>query len=211
MENTYLKATYFIDCDHPKVVRYATKITAHCNTAKAKIIALFIAVRDGYFYNPYHLDLRPQTLKASNILTRQSAYCIEKAILLCAAIRAVQLPARLHFGDVKNHIAVDRLLEKLQTNVLAFHGCTEVFLENRWIKITPAFNKSLCEKLGVPVLEFDGTNQAIFQQYSNDGTNFMEYLKEYGSYDDLPYARMLLSFKENYPHIQFPDNLILEL
>ncbi|MGB5819163.1 MAG: transglutaminase-like domain-containing protein [Saonia sp.] len=211
MEDTYVKSTYFIDSDHPNIIAYAKDITKSCNTAKEKAIALFRAVRDGYLYDPYYLDLRPQGLVASNILQRRSAYCVEKAVLLCAVIRAVGIPARLNFGNVKNHIAVDRIIEILGTDILVFHGCTEVFLNGFWLKITPAFNKGLCEKLGVPVLDFDGENEAVFQQFSDDGSTFMEYLHDYGSFDDLPYAKMLSSLKDNYPHIHIPEDLVLKL
>ncbi len=209
--NIYLKPTFFIDSDHPEIIAYAQSKITGCTDDTEKVIALFEAVRDGYFYDPYHLDLRPQTLKASNLLTRRSAYCVEKAVLLCAVLRAIQIPARLNFGNVKNHIAVERIVTILKTDVLVFHGCTEVLLNDHWIKITPAFNKSLCEKLGVPVLEFDGINDAVFQQYGNKGDVFMEYLYDYGSFDDMPYGKMLSSLKEHYPHIPLPEDLVLNL
>ncbi len=211
MKTEQLRPTYFLNSEHPEIHAFAQSVTEGYNTEKEKTIALFNAVRDNYLYDPYHLDLRPQTLVASNILGRSSAYCVEKAVLLCALLRTLSIPARLNFGDVKNHIAVDRIVQILKTDVLVFHGCTEVFLEGAWIKLTPAFNKSLCKKLGVPVLEFDGTNDAVFQQYSADGSTFMEYLRDHGSFNDLPYAKMLASFKESYPHIRFPEDLILNL
>lgn len=211
MKTEQLRPTYFLDSDHPEILTFAQSATMGCTTEKEKTTALFNAVRDNYLYDPYHLDLRPQTLVASNILGRSSAYCVEKAVLLCALLRALAIPARLNFGDVKNHIAVDRIVDILKTDVLVFHGCTEVFLDGNWIKLTPAFNKSLCTRLGVPVLEFDGHNDAVFQQYSKDGSTFMEYLCDHGSFDDLPYAKMLAIFKESYPHIHIPDDLILNL
>ncbi len=106
---------------------------------------------------------------------------------------------------------MDKIIKILNTDVLVFHGCTEVFLNNRWFKLTSAFNSALCHKLGVPVLEFDGIKDAVFQQFTADGDVFMEYLKEYGCFDDLPYAKMLSSFKSHYPHIAIPENLVLNL
>lgn len=163
MNATYLEPTYFLDSDHPEIIAYAKSATEHCTTDRERSIALFNSVRDGFFYNPYYLDFRKEALVASTILKKRTAYCIEKAVLLCATLRAVQIPARLNFGNVRNHIAVDRIVEVLGTDVLVFHGCTEVLLDSAWFKITPAFNKSLCEKLGVPVLDFDGHKDAVFQ------------------------------------------------
>lgn len=208
MDTEYLDSTYFMDCEHPDVLEYAQSKTEGCISDTEKTIALFQSVRDGYYYNPYYLDFRKEALVASTILKKRTAYCIEKAVLLCAALRAVGIPSRLNFGNVKNHIAVDRLTEILKTNILVFHGCTEVFLEDRWIKITPAFNKSLCKKLGVPVLDFDGKNEVIFQQYSDDGSVFMEYVHEYGSFADMPYELSLSEINKHYPHIPIPEDQI---
>lgn len=208
MDTDYLDSTYFIDCKHPDVLEYAQSKTEGCVSDTEKAIALFQSVRDGYYYNPYYLDFRKEALVASTILKKRTAYCIEKAVLLCAVLRAVGIPSRLNFGNVKNHIAVDRLTEILKTNILVFHGCTEVFLEDRWIKITPAFNKSLCEKLGVPVLDFDGKNEVIFQQYSDDGSVFMEYVHEYGSFADMPHELSLSEINKHYPHLPIPKDLI---
>jgi len=206
-----LKPTYFIDSDNAAILSYAKNITKDVQNNTAKTIALFKAVRDNYYYDPYQLNLNKEGLVASSILKRKSAYCVEKAILLCALLRALKIPARLNFGNVRNHIAVDKLVDLLETDLLVFHGCTEVLLDNSWYKITPAFNKSLCEKLKVPVLEFNGTSNAIFQQYGNEGQRFMEYVHEYGSFDDMPYTLFINELKKHYTHIQFPENLHLNL
>ncbi|WP_411030940.1 transglutaminase-like domain-containing protein [Spongiimicrobium sp. 3-5] len=208
MDAVYLEPTYFIDSDHPRIIAFSEAITKDRITEREKVIALFNAVRDGLFYNPYYLDFRKEALVASAICNKRTAYCIEKAILLCACLRATKIPARLNFGNVRNHIAVDRLTEVLKTDVLVFHGCTEVFLDDKWIKITPAFNKSLCNKLDVPVLEFDGYTDAVFQQFDNDGRTFMEYLHSYGSFADMPYELSLSEITKHYPHLPIPDNLI---
>lgn len=207
MDTKYLNSTYFIDKDHPGIVEYSHSITQNCSSRKECAITLFETVRDGYFYNPYYLDFRKEALVASHILKKRTAYCIEKAILLCASLRALNIPARLNFANVKNHIAVDKIIEIFKTDILVFHGCTEVFLDEKWIKITPAFNKSLCIKLGVPVLEFDGENDAIFQQYDDKNT-LIEYVHEYGSFTDMPYDLSLVEIKKHYPHIPIPSNLI---
>lgn len=207
----YLASQYFIDSKHPDVLEKARSIASPFSSQKEKTIAIFNAVRDGYHYNPYHLDLRKDSLKASHILHKESAYCVEKAILLAALLRAEGIICRLHFGDVTNHIATEKITTILKTNRLVFHACTEVFINDKWIKITPAFNKELCEKIGVPVLEFDGEHDAVFQSYDNKNNLFMEYLSEYGTFEDLPYELYLNQIEKNYPHISFPESKILNL
>jgi transglutaminase-like putative cysteine protease len=145
--------------------------------------------------------LTKEGLKASNLLTRNHGYCVEKAILYAAVLRYVNIPSRLFFGNVRNHIATERLEAILKSNVLVFHGCTEVFLNEKWVKATPAFNLSLCQKLNVEALEFDGTENSLFQQYDKNGNLFMEYLHEYGSFDDLPFDLYLSELKKHYSHL----------
>jgi transglutaminase-like putative cysteine protease len=196
-----LKPTQYLDFDHESVKAFAHKYTHESQTDIEKASALFYAVRDGFFYNPYHLDLTHNGLKASNLVQRKQGYCVEKAVLLAATARCVGIPSRLFFGNVRNHIATGRLEEILQSNVLIFHGGAELFLSEKWVKLTPAFNKQLCHKLGVAPLEFDGSSDVLFQQYSNNGSQFMEYLEEYGSFEDLPFNLYISELKRHYGHI----------
>lgn len=197
----YLKATEFLDYNDPLIQQFAGKYTSIHQTDTAKAIALFIAVRDSFYYNPYQLNLTRQGLKASDLAGRNYGYCVEKAVLLAAAVRYCGIPSRLFFGNVRNHIATEKLETILKTNVLVFHGSTELYLNERWVKVTPAFNKSLCEKLNVEPLEFDGTTDTLFQQYDKSGNVFMEYMDEYGSFDDMPFELYLSELKKHYGHL----------
>ena len=118
--------------------------------------------------------------------------------------------ARLHLGKVKNHIAVERLTEKFGSNELTPHGMVNVYLKDKWLKMSPAFNKSLCTKLNVQPLEFDGENNSFLQQYNSDGTRFMEYIDDYGHFEDVPLDFMERNIKEHYPHIFDTDESIKE-
>ncbi len=198
----YLKPTYFLDFDNETVADFAKKHTANCATVREKAVALYYAVREGFYYNPYDLNFNKEGMKASNLLTRKHGYCVEKAVLLAACARAVGVQSRLSFYDVKNHIATDRLCEILGSNVLVFHGAAELFVDGKWLKTTPAFNASLCAKLNVAPLEFDGTADSIFQEYTTTGDKkFMEYLKDYGNFDDIPYDFFIATLQKAYPQL----------
>ena len=197
----YLQPTEFLDYDAPEVRAFAGEKSSGARDEKEKAIALYYAVRDGFQYNPYVLDLRREGLRASDLLTRTRGYCVEKAVLLAASARAVGVPSRLSFYIVRNHIATEKLEKALQKNYLVFHGAAELYLDGRWLKTTPAFNQSLCRYLGVDPLEFDGTRDSIFQEYDHRGHVFMEYLHEYGAFSDLPYELYLAELAEHYPHI----------
>ncbi len=197
----YLEPTEFLNFDDATVRDFAELHTDGVKTATEKAVKLYYAVRDGFQYDPYVLDLRREGLQASTLLTKTRGYCVEKAILLAAAARSAGVPSRLSFYIVRNHIATDRLEKILERNFLVFHGAAEMFLDGKWLKTTPAFNKRLCDLLGVEPLEFDGTQDSIFQAYDRSGNIFMEYLHEYGAFGDMPYELYIDELKKHYPHI----------
>ncbi len=121
--------------------------------------------------------------------------------MLAACARVVGIPSRLGFANVRNHIGTSKLEEFLKTDLLVFHGYCELHLEGKWVKATPAFNRQLCRRLGVPPLEFDGQSDSIFQQYTPDGDCFMEYLHDYGQFADVPRELFIHELKKYYAHI----------
>jgi transglutaminase-like putative cysteine protease len=195
----YLNATRFINSDEKEIQELAKSLVNESDSDKEKAIKLFYYVRDAFRYNPYSITYK---MKATDILHKKSAHCVDKACLLAALGRAVGIPSRLGFGTVKNHIGTARLEEIIGTNVLAFHGYSEFFLDGKWVKATPAFNKGLCELLGVIPLEFDGKTDCLFQQYGADGeSQFMEYLADYGQFDDIPIDLFIKTMQEHYPQV----------
>lgn len=197
----FLKPTEFLDSDHVSVREYAERNTREASSDVERAVQLYYAVRDGFQYDPYVLDLRRQAMKASVLLTKTRGYCVEKALLLAAAARAVGIPSRLSFYIVRNHIATERLAKALEKDYLVFHGAAEMYLDRKWVKATPAFNKRLCDFLGVDPIEFDGKSDAIFQEYDRAGNVFMEYLHDYGAFDDMPYQMFLDELDKHYPHL----------
>jgi len=198
----YLLPTYFVDSDHPDVIAYAKSIVGEEADPLRQAILLYKAVRDDFKYNPYNINLNHFQLKASTLLNRSSkqGYCTEKSCLYNAVLRVVGIPSRFHFFNVRNHIGVEKYYELLQTDVLAYHACSEVFLNGKWVKATPAFNKELCMKTGVEVLEFDGVNDSIFQEYAPEGGVFMEYLADHGTCHDVPHDMFVKALHDHYPH-----------
>ena len=197
----YLRATEFIDCDHSDVRGFAARNTTSGQTDIEKAVRLFYAVRDGFQYDPYLLDLRRESVRASTLLTKPRGYCVEKALLLAASARVVSIPSRLRFYIVRNHVATERLAKALEKDYLVFHGAAEMYLNGGWVKTTPAFDRRLCDFLGVDPIEFDGTGDAIFQEYDRDGNIFMEYLHDYGAFSDMPYELYLDELDKHYPHL----------
>jgi transglutaminase-like putative cysteine protease len=191
----------FVDSDHPDVIAFAEEATAGATTDREKAVALFYAVRDGIRYDPYVISSDgPDAYRASTVLRNKVSYCIPKSVLLCAAARAVGLTARLGFADVRNHLNSPKLRERLGgTDLFVWHGYTEFLLEGRWVKVTSAFNIELCDRFGVLPLEFDGEHDALLHPFTADGRHHMEYVRERGSFDDLPLDEILEEFRVTYP------------
>jgi transglutaminase-like putative cysteine protease len=195
----HLRPTDFLDADHALVMDFARGVTIGRTGAVDQATALYYAVRDGIRYDPWHIDLRPDAMRASSVLARGSGFCVSKAVLLAAAGRALGIPSRLGFADVRNHLTTERMRRAMGTDLFVFHGYTEFHLEGRWVKATPAFNRTLCERLGVAPLEFDGQHDSLFQQADRQGHRYMEYVRDRGAYDDLPLGEIRDAFGEHYP------------
>ncbi len=118
---------------------------------------------------------------------------------MIALLRAVAVPARLCLSKVRNHIAAERMTKAFGTDELTPHGYVEIWINGRWVKATPTFNKELCDKLGVDSLEFDGQNDSIFQEFDKVGGQFMEYLEDYGAFADVPLDFIIGNMRQHYP------------
>jgi transglutaminase-like putative cysteine protease len=197
--DVYLRPTVFIDCDHPAVVAFAKTSAGDAADETGQAVRIFYAVRDQIRYDPYGIDLAEDRFKASVVLAKKSGYCVEKALLLAAAARAVGIPSRLRFANVRNHLTTERLKEIMKTDRFIYHGYAEMFLNGRWVKATPTFNVSLCERFDVKPLDFDGIHDAVFHEFDRKGNRHMEYVYDHGPFADLPYEMILAAFRKHYP------------
>ena len=198
--NQYLSPTYYIDSDVSLIADFAGIAAGDKKTPVEKGVALFYAVRDKIRYDPYRIDLEQrEAFKASVIIAKGYGYCVAKAIVLAAAARALGIPSRLGFADVRNHLSTERLRQLMKTDTFIFHGYTELFLDNYWVKATPTFNLSLCDKFGVNPLEFDGRSDSLLHPYDREGRRHMEYVRDHGHFADVPYEKIVAYFREYYP------------
>lgn len=195
----YLSADSIIDSDNERVKAYAARVVGEGPADSLECaIKLYYAVRDNVLYDPYTISLFPEAYRASVILERGRGFCVQKAALLCALGRACRIPSRLGFATVKNHLASQQLIEYVGSNLFVFHGYTEMLLNGKWVKATPAFNKTLCAKYHVAPLEFNGHEDSIFQPYTADQKLFMEYTEYYGTFASVPMQIMIKTWQEVY-------------
>ncbi|MBT3388320.1 MAG: transglutaminase family protein [Desulfobacula sp.] len=200
----YLSPTYHIDSDHPAVIEFSNKNIKSGEKQIQKAVRLYYAVRDCIRYNPYSMEPYKESMKASSVLSKKYGYCVAKAVLLAACARSQKIPARLGFADVKNHLTTKRLMKLMGTDVYVYHGYTELFLNSKWVKATPAFNLELCDNFNVKPLEFDGTTDSIFHPFDKSGNQHMEYVKDHGTFSDLPWETIMAASKKSYP-LYFED------
>ena len=194
----FLEPTPTIESRHPEIEAFARRACADSEDAVDRAVRLYYAVRDGIRYDPYSLDVSVEGLRATTTLRAGRGWCVAKSILLAAACRAVSIPARLGFADVRNHLSTARMREHMKTDVFFWHGYVSIHLGDRWVRATPAFNVELCQKFHIRPLEFDGRRDSIFHPFDEDGNRHMEYLAQRGEFADVPIDAIAATFLEYY-------------
>jgi transglutaminase-like putative cysteine protease len=206
-----LSPAEFIDSDHERIRSTAEQIAGAIPDPTGKARALYRVVRDQVRYDPYIDYTDTESYRASSVLAKGHGYCVGKASLYAALCRASGIPARLGLADVKNHLATQRLLDAVGTDLFAYHGYVEIMpgdaTAKRWIKVTPTFNESLCRKLGVPPLEFSGEDDALLQPFDASGRAFMSYVVQHGTFFDVPAKFLVAEMSRLYPKLCRPGGL----
>ncbi|MSP51847.1 MAG: transglutaminase family protein [Alphaproteobacteria bacterium] len=197
--DAFLRATPLIQSDDPAIAAFAATIVAGVVEPIERARRLYYAVRDQIRYDPYAIELSQEGLSASRCLRERVGFCVTKAALFVALARAVRIPARIGFADVRNHLATGRLRALMGTDVFCFHGYADLRLDGRWVKATPTFNIELCERFRVRPLEFDGRSDALLHAFDADDRRHMEYLRFRGTFADVPHATIIPTFLAKYP------------
>lgn len=193
-----LLVTSTFDYHDAAVSEWALAAVAGAEDEAGRAAALFAEVRDMIRYDPYAIDLRPEAFKASVTCARERSWCVPKAILLVAGARAVGIPARIGFADVRNHLSSEKLRQRMGSDLFVFHGYAALHVRGQWLKASPAFNSELCKRFGVPPLEFDGRSDALLHAYDGEGRRHMEYVNDRGTWTGVPLDAMYEAFRRNY-------------
>jgi transglutaminase-like putative cysteine protease len=204
----YLASTEYIDADHPSIMRKAQELTAHIRGKREQAAVLFRYVRDCFPYRIIYEIPGRDYFKASVTLGRGEGFCMPKSVLLAALARSAGIPSRLHFADIRNHILPHTTLERLKTDVMAYHTYVELLLDGRWVKATPSFDLSFCERFNLVPVEFDGEHDALLHHLDKKGRVHIEYVADYGTRQDFPIEEVILALKRTYPHL---ENLTIDL
>jgi len=206
----YLSPTKAIDSDNDLIIEKAAQLTSRCGSDPEKARALFYFVRDNIHYNVYMISTFFEDFIAGTVLARGKGYCVQKAVLLAALSRAARIPSRLAFAKIKNHRIPEELVEQTGIRVLPSHGYTQLYINDTWINVTPAFDGELCEKNGVPAVEFDGIHDASLAAEDLAGKPYIEYIEKYEPQADLPFewlhGRVFPIWGEKHPWLKDEDS-----
>ncbi|MCC7120989.1 MAG: transglutaminase family protein [Gammaproteobacteria bacterium] len=197
----FLDPTATIDFTHPRVQAFVREHDLPGADARTRAVNFYYAVRDAIRYDPYRIELSAEGLSAGRCVTLGRGWCVTKAALLAACCRAIGIPARPGYADVRNHLSTARMRDLMRTDEFRWHGYTAILLDGKWVKSTPAFNVELCMKFHLRPLEFDGREDSIYHPFDLEGRQHMEYLRYRGEFADLPLLEITTDFMRFYAHM----------
>lgn len=193
----FLKCTEIIDCDTDSIKAKALEVTKGLKTDKEKAVALYYFVRDKIKHNAYIQLYDPIRYKASSTLKAGDGMCQNKAILLVALARAVGIPARLGLVDVEDYQLSESFKQMIGgVNTMPLHGFAELYIGDRWVHASPAYDLATCQKKGFIPVEFDGVKDAKDSGYTKTGQPHMKHIKYHGPYEDLPLDEIYSYYRE---------------
>lgn len=145
-----LTETRYCDCGHPAIRRLANELAQGCGDRREVVVWLFYHVREQV---PFGFDLYCR--KASEVLEQGYGVCWNKALLLTALLRSLEIPA--HFGSVpvRREFIAPVAGDLHQTlNEPFYHCLVKVQIEGQWIVLDPVLDQrtydTFFEPLGVP-------------------------------------------------------------
>ena len=181
-----------------EVAELAREVAGTASTRAQAAVRLFEFVRDSIAYSPYVPFWDLDHYRPVEVLRRGSGYCVQKSALLCALARAVNIPARLSFADVENHLVGEKLFNYLGTNLMTFHCMAELCLAGRWLKATPSFERPLCRARGWRLTEFDGVHDALLPARDLSGRPHITYLRYHFTSAQVPLKELLAAWNKVY-------------
>lgn len=193
----YLQPNDHIDSDHPAIQEQVRKLTRNMKEQVEKAVALFNYVRDDITYNMYACQ-PGAAFKASAVLQNGEGWCLQKSLLLAALGRAAGIPSRLVIATIRNYQVSPEVIEFMGGNLFFPHAYNQFYLEGKWVKAAAALDSELCKRIEVPVVEFDGRNDAMMPALALDGQPFIEYIEDFGYFADIPFALIQDKCKQIY-------------
>ena len=194
----FLEPAPGIGCEHPEVMALARRTVTGAADDLEAAGRLFEYVRDTVAYSPYVPFHRMDDYLAVNTLERGRGYCVQKSAVLVAMARAIGIPARLGFADIRNHQLPEGLAEMLGSDLMVHHCYAQLFAGGRWLSLTPSFERELCGTRGWRVVEFDPQGKGMLWATDLGGGPHISYLRDLGWQAGVPLNDILAAWREEY-------------
>jgi transglutaminase-like putative cysteine protease len=194
----FLHPSSGIQSDHPEILALAQSTASGAADQVEAAARLFVFTRDTVAYSPHSPFYRLEHYLALNTLERGRGYCVQKAVLLCTLARALGIPARLGFAHIRNLLLPEGFLRMLGNDIMCHHCFTELFLEGRWLKQTPAFDAKLSQERGWRVVEFNPQGDALLPETDLKGRPHIVYQEDLGWREGVPLQEILQSWRDHY-------------
>jgi len=150
---------------------------------------IFNFVRDNIIY-----DFAPEitglsSWNASIILKSGNGFCHQKAILLTALLRALEIPTCLVFQNVKDHMLLSsRFLKLLPGGYLPTHALVAVNISNKWYRLDASLDSTLCTRKGYHISQIEFGKETLLPTHTLDGRQHFSIEKELGYFENYPEA-----------------------
>jgi transglutaminase-like putative cysteine protease len=194
----HLAANDIFETEHPRIRALVAPLVSAASSTADLARRIFELARDSAVYSPYVPFYERAHYRATATLDRGRGFCVQKGVVLVTLARAVGIPARLVFVDMRNHRAPQHLIDILGSDLFTWHCYGRLHIDGHWLDATPAFDRPLCEEYDLPLVEFDGRTSAIFPATDQAGRTYVEYVTPRGVYDDLPLKPMLAAWDSVY-------------
>ena len=161
-----------------------------------KMAACYRFVRDEIRYDPFAIELESEALSASRTVEAQHGHCLHKSVLFVTGLRAMGVPARLD-GPGAQPLGHGTVGAPVEDGCFVPHGYAAFWNGGRWVKVTPVFNNSLCERLGTDPLPSRRTD-SLFQPLIQE--TVLEYLVDCGLHTTVPLTFLKEALQREYQH-----------
>ena len=191
-----LEPTEFIDSDSASVEALAQRVQGD-GPPIHRAVRLFEHVRDEIQYE-FRAKLTKDEYRASRTLADGKGFCVQKAVLLCALLRAARIPSALVLCDLKDYTLPSRIVRAMGTDTMFHHGLNAIHLNGRWLLADASLSPDVVERKRYRRVDFDGEHDALFPNATIAGDAHAEVIRFHGMYVDLPFNQMTGAFMAAY-------------
>ena len=176
-----------INHDHEDIRSTSLKLVRSTNNPWEIVKTLFDFVRDRIIYDFAPEIVGRSSWQASVILKEGTGFCHQKAILLTALLRAIEIPTALVFQNVKDHILLStRYKNLIPDGMLPVHALVAVNVSGKWYRLDATLDSILCRKKGYRITKVVEGKESLLPKNTLNGTPHFTIKKELGYFESYP-------------------------